>query len=60
MKLTHWTVALYMGAVFLCGGVAGAFGYRLYTVSSVSANMGPRNPDRRRAGPAHRLSTQPP
>ena len=44
MKLTRWTVAFYMGVVFLCGGVAGAFGYHLYTVSAVSANA-PRNPE---------------
>jgi len=45
MKLTRWTVALYMGVVFLCGGVAGAFGYHLYTVSTVSANVSARNPE---------------
>lgn len=45
MKLTRLTVALYMGVVFLCGGVAGAFGYRLYTVSEVSANASPHNPE---------------
>ena len=45
MKLTRWTVALYMGLVFLCGGVAGAFAYRLYTVSTVSANVSRRNPE---------------
>jgi len=45
MKLTRWTVALYMGVVFLCGGVAGAFAYRLYTVSAVSANASARNPE---------------
>ena len=45
MKPTRWTVALYMALVFACGGVAGAFAYRLYTVSGVSANVGPRNPE---------------
>jgi hypothetical protein len=45
MKLTRWTIALYMGLVFVCGGVVGAFGHRLYTVSSVSANVGQRNPE---------------
>ena len=45
MKLTRRTVALYMGLVFLCGGVAGAFAYRLYTVSTVSANVSRRNPE---------------
>jgi hypothetical protein len=45
MKLTRWTVALYMALVFACGGVVGAFGHRLYTVSGVSANVGQRNPE---------------
>ena len=45
MKPTRWTVAFYMALVFACGGVAGAFAYRLYTVSGVSANVGPRNPE---------------
>src|SRR5215510_5636570 len=45
MKLTRWTVALYMGLVFVCGSVVGAFGHRLYTVPSVSANVAPRNPE---------------
>jgi len=45
MKPTRWTVALYMALVFVCGGVAGAFAYRLYTVSGVSANVGQRNPE---------------
>jgi Spy/CpxP family protein refolding chaperone len=44
MKVTRWTVALYMALVFLCGGVVGAFAFRLYTVSGVSANA-PRNPE---------------
>ena len=45
MKTTRWTVALYMALVFVCGGVVGAFAYRLYTVSGVSANVGQRNPE---------------
>ena len=45
MKPTRWTVALYMALVFVCGGVVGAFGHRLYTVSGVSANVGQRNPE---------------
>jgi hypothetical protein len=45
MRLSRWTVALYMGIVFLCGGIVGAFGFRLYSVSGVSANVAPRNPD---------------
>lgn len=45
MKLTRWSVALYMALVFACGGVVGAFAHRLYTVSGVSANVGQRNPE---------------
>lgn len=45
MKLTRWTVALYMALVFVCGGVVGAFAHRLYTVSGVSANGAQRNPE---------------
>ena len=45
MKPTRWTVALYMALVFVCGSVVGAFAFRLYTVSGVSANVGPRNPE---------------
>ena len=45
MRLTRWTVALYMALVFACGGVVGAFAHRLYTVSGVSANVGTRNPE---------------
>jgi DNA primase len=44
MKLTRWTIALYFGLVFICGGVLGAYGHRLYTVSSVNASA-PRNPE---------------
>jgi hypothetical protein len=45
MKPTRWTVALYMALVFACGGVVGAFVYRLYTVSEVRANVSQRNPE---------------
>ena len=45
MKPTRWTVAFYMALVFVCGGVAGAFAHRLYTVSGVSANARQRNPE---------------
>ena len=45
MKLTRWTVALYMALVFACGGVVGGFAHRLYTVSGVSANAAQRNPE---------------
>jgi Spy/CpxP family protein refolding chaperone len=45
MRLTRWTIALYMALVFVCGGVVGAFAHRLYTVSAVSANGTTRNPE---------------
>ena len=45
MKLSRWTVALYMALVFACGAVVGAFAHRLYTVVGVSANVAPRNPE---------------
>jgi len=38
MKLSRAAIAGYVAAVFLCGAVLGAFGFRLYTVSTVSAN----------------------
>ncbi len=44
MKFTRWTIALYMGVVFLSGAVLGGLGYRLYSESSVSANA-QRNPE---------------
>ena len=40
MKLTRTTIALWMGLVFICGGVLGALSHRLYTVSTVRANNG--------------------
>ena len=44
MKLSRWTIALYVGLVFASGIVVGAFGYRFTVVSAVSANAG-RNPE---------------
>ncbi len=41
MKLTRATIALWMGLVFVCGGVLGALGHRLYTVSAVRASSSP-------------------
>jgi hypothetical protein len=40
MKLSRATIALYLGVVFVSGGVLGWFGQRLYTVSvpSVATN----------------------
>ncbi len=38
------SVILWLGLVFACGTVMGVLGYRLYTVSTVRANVGrPRN-----------------
>jgi len=37
MKLSRAAIAAYIVLVFLCGAVLGAFSFRLYTVSTVSA-----------------------
>ena len=39
MKLSRGAIAGYVALVFLCGAVLGAFTFRLYTVSTVSANL---------------------
>ena len=39
MKLSRATIALYVGLVFVCGGVLGFFANRLYTASVVAANV---------------------
>lgn len=44
MKLSRWTIALYVGLVFASGVVVGAFGHRFVDVSAVSANAR-RNPE---------------
>lgn len=44
MKLSRWTIALYVGLVFASGVVVGAFGHRFTDVSAVSANAR-RNPE---------------
>jgi len=41
MKLSRAAIAFYVGLVFACGAVLGAFGHRLYMASSVSANFLP-------------------
>jgi Spy/CpxP family protein refolding chaperone len=41
MKLSRAAIALYVGLVFACGAVLGAFGHRLYMASSVSASFLP-------------------
>ncbi len=44
MKLSRSAIAMYVGLVFASGAVLGAFGQRLYTVSTtVSAKNPPRN-----------------
>ena len=52
MKLTRGAIALYMGLVFVCGGVLGFFANRLYNVSApvtpVTTKSGP-SPDDFRA-----------
>lgn len=37
MKMSRFAVAVYLALVFCSGALVGAFGYRLYTVSTVSA-----------------------
>jgi Spy/CpxP family protein refolding chaperone len=44
MKLSRSAIALYVGLVFASGAVLGAFGHRLYTVSTVSAKT-TKNPE---------------
>ena len=44
MKLSRLAIAIYVGIVFASGVVLGAFGHRLYTVSTVSAKS-TKNPD---------------
>jgi hypothetical protein len=44
MRLSRWTIALYVGLVFASGVVVGAFGHRFIDVSAVSANAR-RNPE---------------
>lgn len=45
MKRSHFSIALYMLAVFVSGALVGAFGHRLYTVRTVEADTGrPRTP----------------
>jgi Spy/CpxP family protein refolding chaperone len=50
MKLSRTAIAAYIVVVFLCGAVLGAFSFRLYTVSTVSAKapQAPPNPEQYR------------
>ncbi|HXP84086.1 MAG TPA: hypothetical protein VN841_05165 [Bryobacteraceae bacterium] len=45
MKLSRGAIAAYVAVVFLCGAVLGAFSFRLYTVSTVSAKSTKRPPN---------------
>ncbi|HEY3742169.1 MAG TPA: hypothetical protein VGL53_20090 [Bryobacteraceae bacterium] len=40
MTLSRWAIAGYLSLVFVSGGVIGALGHRMYTVSAVSAKTG--------------------
>ena len=44
MRRSNLTVALYMLAVFISGGLVGAFGHKLYTVRTVDASSQRRSP----------------
>ncbi len=45
MRRTSLTTGLYLVLLFLSGVAVGAFGLRLYTLKTVSANINPRNPE---------------
>jgi len=45
MQRASLSTALYLALVFLSGILVGSFGLRLYTLSSVNANVNPRNPE---------------
>jgi len=45
MKLSRALIALYFGLVFASGAVLGAFGHRLYMVSTVTAKEARKNPE---------------
>lgn len=45
MRLSRVAIAAYVAVVFLCGAVLGAFSFRLYTVSSVSAKSTQARPN---------------
>jgi Spy/CpxP family protein refolding chaperone len=49
MKLTRWSIILWMGLVFACGALLGALGQRVYSASSVNAaNVGRPTPEETR------------
>jgi len=43
MKFTRGSIALYMGLVFVCGGVLGFYGNRVYTLSSATSPTAQNN-----------------
>jgi type II secretory pathway component PulC len=45
MKLSRLAISLYVGLVFASGAVLGAFGHRLYSVSTVVSAKQNRNPE---------------
>jgi Spy/CpxP family protein refolding chaperone len=45
MKFSRGAIALYVGLVFASGVVLGAFGHRLYTVSTTVSAKAVRNPE---------------
>lgn len=44
MKLSRWTIALYVGLIFVSGVVLGVFGHSLYAVTVVKSGQPPRRP----------------
>jgi hypothetical protein len=45
MKFSRAAIALYVGLVFASGVVLGAFGHRLYMVSTIVSAKGTKNPE---------------
>src|SRR5690348_12524170 len=45
MQRAGLSTVTYLALVFVSGVAVGGFGMRLYTLSSVTANVSPRNPD---------------
>lgn len=48
MKFSRGAIALYVGLIFVSGGVLGAFGQRLYNASIDVKKPAPRNPEEMR------------
>ncbi len=58
MRKSNTVLAAYFVLVFLVGGVLGALAFRLYTVNSVSANRGRRNPEEYRKRYVEEMTTR--